>query len=103
MYKRDMKSAQQLVLAGQRTESYHVAMLERPRATEQLAVDCRWLHRTLDSSVRDDPYRMICQHIVRDGSNCVGPFLENIETTCLLWEPNERLVTRRAQIERDRA
>ena len=42
---------------------------------------------------------MICQHIVRDGANCVGPFLENIETQCLLWEPNERLATRMAQIE----
>jgi hypothetical protein len=42
---------------------------------------------------------MICQHIVRDGANCVGPFLENIETECLLWEPNERLATRMSQIE----
>jgi hypothetical protein len=76
-------------------------MLERPQAPAKLAVDCRWLHRTLDSSVRDDPYRMICQHIVRNGDGCVGPFLEMIETECLLWEPNDRLVARRAQLEQD--
>lgn len=63
----------------------------------RLAVDCRWLHRTLDTSVRDDPYRMICQHIVRDGAACVGPFLENIETDCQLWEPNQRIAERYAQ------
>ena len=74
-------------------------MLETPRSAQQLAVDCRWLHRTLDTTAQDDPYRMICQHIVRDGSGCVGPFLENIETECLLWEPNERLAARLAQIE----
>jgi hypothetical protein len=74
-------------------------MFEERRTPQRLAVDCRWLHRTLDSSVRDDPYRMICQHIVRDGANCVGPFLENIETECQLWEPNARMAARIAQIE----
>lgn len=31
----------------------------------------------------------ICQHIVRDGAECVGPFLEDTETHCGLWEPAE--------------
>jgi hypothetical protein len=74
-------------------------MLDQPSVAQRLAVDCRWLHRTLDSSVHDDPYRMICQHIVREGAKCVGPFLENIETECQLWEPNQRLAARLIQIE----
>jgi hypothetical protein len=28
----------------------------------------------------------LCQHIVREGSECVGPFLDDHETTCGLWE-----------------
>lgn len=28
----------------------------------------------------------ICRHIVRDGMDCVGPFLDDAETTCGLWE-----------------
>ncbi len=72
-------------------------MIQRAPASERLAVECRWLHRTLDTAVRDDPYRMICQHIVRSGSSCVGPFLENLETDCQLWEPNKRLAARLGQ------
>ena len=29
----------------------------------------------------------ICRHIIRDGRECVGPFLDDTETTCGLWEP----------------
>ena len=53
----------------------------------QLAVDCQWLRRTIDSS-RQDPYAMLCTHLVRDGQDCVGPFLEDVETECGLWSPN---------------
>ncbi len=28
----------------------------------------------------------ICRHIIRDGSPCVGPFLDDTETPCGLWE-----------------
>ena len=28
----------------------------------------------------------ICHHIIRDGSPCVGPFLDDAETPCGLWE-----------------
>lgn len=29
----------------------------------------------------------LCRHVVRDGAECVGPFLDDTETTCGLWEP----------------
>ncbi|MFA7248768.1 MAG: hypothetical protein WC273_03980 [Dehalococcoidia bacterium] len=54
----------------------------RPR----LAIECHWLKRSLDPS-RRDPYAMCCTHIVREGEECVGPFLEELETSCGLWAP----------------
>ncbi len=71
-------------------------MPDRSPSSRRLAVDCRWLKRTLDTSTPDDPFLMLCTHIVRDGRDCIGPFLENIETGCQLWEPNERLAARLA-------
>jgi hypothetical protein len=65
---------------------------ERPLA--RMAIDCRWLRRTIDSSHATDPFRMLCTHIVRDGRECIGPFLEDMETGCRLWEPNERVSAR---------
>lgn len=50
-----------------------------------MAIDCQWLKRSLDSS-RRDPYAMCCTHIIREGEDCVGPFLEDIETSCRLWD-----------------
>ena len=32
----------------------------------------------------------LCTHIIRDGRGCVGPFLDDHETDCGLWEPNTR-------------
>ena len=64
-------------------------MLRGMAQLPQLAVDCQWLRRTIDSS-RQDPYAMLCTHIVRDGQDCVGPFLEDVETECGLWQPNEQ-------------
>lgn len=29
----------------------------------------------------------LCRHIVREGMDCVGPFLDEAETACGLWEP----------------
>jgi hypothetical protein len=49
-----------------------------------MAIDCQWLRRTIDSS-RPDPFVTLCTHIVRDGEDCVGPFLEDVETGCGLW------------------
>ena len=59
----------------------------------RMAVDCRWLKRSLDPA-RRDPYAMCCTHIVRDGDDCVGPFLDEIETGCGLWEPGEPAASR---------
>ena len=59
-----------------------------------MAIDCRWLRRTIDSSRSADPFLMLCTHIVRDGRACVGPFLEDMETPCRLWEPNDRVAAR---------
>ncbi len=65
-------------------------MFNNGQQTRKLAVDCKWLHRTLAIGDSNDPYRMLCTHIIRNGDNCVGPFLENLETDCLLWEASER-------------
>ena len=69
-------------------------MLSDSPAPKRYAVDCLWLRRTLDTSKPEDPFLMLCTHIVRDGRDCIGPFLENLETTCQLWEPNDRLAAR---------
>lgn len=62
-------------------------------AEEKYAIDCKHLKRTIDRE-RPDPYAMLCTHIVRDDKDCIGPFLEDIETECGLWEPNIELVNR---------
>lgn len=71
------------------------------RPVPKLAIDCRWLRRTIDSSRVGDPFVMLCTHIVRDGKECVGPFLEDMETECRLWEPNERVAARMRPIALD--
>jgi len=72
------------------------AMLNDSPFPRRLAVDCVFLRRTLDTNTPEDPFLMLCTHIIRDGRDCIGPFLENIETDCQLWEPNERLAARLA-------
>lgn len=54
---------------------------ERPH----LAIHCRFLRRTWDVD-RRDPNVTLCQHPVREGKDCIGPFLEDLTTTCGLWE-----------------
>lgn len=35
----------------------------------------------------------LCDHIIREGSECVGPFLDDHETDCGLWEARtERVI-----------
>lgn len=72
-------------------------MPSTPPGAQRMAIDCRWLRRTLDTSTPEDPFLMLCTHIIRDGRDCVGPFLENLETDCQLWDPNERLAARIAE------
>ena len=62
--------------------------------TPALAIDCLWLRRTIDSSQRMNPFLTLCSHIIRDGKDCVGPFLDDMPTSCKLWEPNERRAAR---------
>ncbi len=66
----------------------------------QMAIDCHWLRRTIDSSRVTDPYVMMCTHIVREGDDCIGPFLDDVETSCRLWEAKERLRARYERSER---
>jgi hypothetical protein len=49
-------------------------------------MDCRYLRRTIDSSRDDGPVICLCEHPVRSGFDCVGPFLEDLPTECGLWE-----------------
>ncbi|MEZ4501333.1 MAG: hypothetical protein R3C39_01770 [Dehalococcoidia bacterium] len=64
---------------------------------QRLAIDCMWLRRTIDSSQANNPFQTLCSHIIRDGKDCVGPFLDAMETDCKLWEPNARLAARLAE------
>jgi hypothetical protein len=50
------------------------------------AADCRFLRRTIDSSRLDGPVVTLCTHPIRDGFDCVGPFLDETPTDCQLWE-----------------
>ena len=49
------------------------------------AARCSYLRMTLDSK-RMGTVVNLCTHIIRDGSECVGPFLDETETACGLWE-----------------
>lgn len=33
-----------------------------------------------------------CEHIVRDGMECVGPFFDEYETDCGFWEEGVRSI-----------
>lgn len=52
----------------------------------RLAADCRFLRRTIDSGRADGPLVCLCTHPVRDGFDCIGPFLEDVPTDCGFWE-----------------
>jgi hypothetical protein len=58
-----------------------------------LAVHCKFLKRTIEPG-RPEPFVMVCTHPVRDGRQCVGPFLEDLVTDCGLWEghPQSHLI-----------
>jgi hypothetical protein len=54
-------------------------------AKPHLAARCAFLRVTMGHSAGGNLVNL-CQHIVREGSECVGPFLDDHETTCGLWE-----------------
>lgn len=51
----------------------------------RFAARCAFLRMTLDSKQMGTVVNL-CQHIIRDGQECVGPFLDETETHCRLWE-----------------
>ena len=53
---------------------------------QRVAVDCHFLRRTIDSGRADGPVVCLCDHPVRSGFDCVGPFIEDLPTDCGLWE-----------------
>ncbi|MCK9486986.1 MAG: hypothetical protein M0R73_09885 [Dehalococcoidia bacterium] len=74
-----------------------MSMTDRP--LPKMAFECQWLRRTIEPS-RPDPYVMLCTHIVRDGQDCIGPFLEDMETNCGLWDPNDQARARAKRLAR---
>lgn len=55
------------------------------RRWRRTAARCRYLKMTLDRTVTDGVHNL-CLHIMREGRDCVGPFLDDWETSCGLWE-----------------
>jgi hypothetical protein len=53
--------------------------------SEHLAIHCAHLIRPSGRSM--NPV-MLCGHPVRDGQECIGPFLHDLPTDCGLWEPH---------------
>ncbi len=51
-----------------------------------LAIQCRYLRRTIDADRADGPVVCLCEHPIRTGFDCIGPFIEDLPTDCGLWE-----------------
>ena len=49
------------------------------------AVRCAFLRMTM-GDIPGSGLVNLCTHIIRDGRECVGPFLDEAATTCGLWE-----------------
>lgn len=59
-----------------------------PPAPPRYAARCHWLRMTLGPRPGGSLLNLCC-HIVREGAECVGPFLDDTETACGLWEKAE--------------
>lgn len=57
-----------------------------PTEPRPLAIDCRWVRRTIEPNRLEGPVVCLCEHPVRSGFDCIGPFLEDLPTECGLWE-----------------
>ena len=68
-------------------------MRDATSSQPHLAVHCCFLKRSIEPG-RAESIVMLCQHPVRDGKECVGPFLEDLATSCGLWEahPDSHLI-----------
>jgi hypothetical protein len=60
-------------------------MQEAETPPARLAPNCRYLQMTFGSTPEQGLINL-CRHMIRDGSSCVGPFLDETETSCGLWE-----------------
>lgn len=56
------------------------------REEPRFAARCRFLRMTMAGTPEGGLVNR-CEHIVREGMECVGPFLDDYETDCGLWEP----------------
>lgn len=67
-------------------------MTEQRSNPNPLAVRCRYLQRPF--VVRGGEPSTVCNHPVREGQACVGPFLHDLATACGLWEahPESNLI-----------
>ena len=68
-----------------------VSMIDTANAP--LAIACRYIRRTIDSSRLDGPVVCLCEHPIRSGFDCIGPFIEDLTTDCGLWEPKSEQQT----------
>ena len=61
--------------------------MPEPNADPQppYAANCRYLQMTFGGKPEEGLIN-ICRHIIRDGSRCVGPFLDDTPTVCGIWE-----------------
>lgn len=64
----------------------------------RFAAKCAYLQMTMGRHRLGQGLINLCRHVVRDGAECVGPFLDDTETTCGLWEPR---VDARASVRED--
>lgn len=55
----------------------------------RLAAKCAHLRVTMGDRAGGHLVNL-CLHIIREGRECVGPFLDDTETTCGLWERRDR-------------
>lgn len=57
-----------------------------PEQPQRFAARCAYLKMTMGERPGGHLVN-ICRHIIRDGRECVGPFLDDHETSCGIWEP----------------
>jgi hypothetical protein len=60
-------------------------MASVPVPEARFAARCLYLKVTLGERPGGNLLN-ICRHIIRDGRECVGPFLDDHETACGIWE-----------------
>jgi hypothetical protein len=60
--------------------------IDEGEVTDRLAIWCVYLRRTIQSGRLDGPVVTLCTHPIRDGFDCIGPFMEDLPTSCGLWQ-----------------